>query len=153
MITIKKKGRLDMCHRKNGASHVTTSDVNLFLELGFSQAKADALQAQAKAEIKRDQIARIEKATVRALSTINAPLRTPINGVTLISCLRLENTDRNWRPHIRALFNEIHVEILMDLMTDGVVSFHDLNNALDFWDIENTYSAIWVREMVPRAKK
>jgi hypothetical protein len=89
------------------------------------------------------------RSAYRALGTINAPLRVRIDAPTLLSCLRLKNVDPVWRPHIRSFFSEISVDILMDMVVDGALTFDDLRRALLFWNIEDTDSARWIREMAP----
>jgi hypothetical protein len=85
----------------------------------------------------------------RALGTINAPLRLHIDAPTLVDCLRLQNIDPRWQPHMRAFFGDINIDILMDMVVDGAVTFDDLSRALLFWHIEDTDSARWIREMAP----
>lgn len=87
------------------------------------------------------------RSAYRALTTINAPLRSPINTATLVECLRLANVDARWRPHIRAYFRDIAIDIIMDMVIDDAVTFDDLSKALTYWDIEETESARWIREM------
>lgn len=50
---------------------------------------------------------------------------------------------------MRAFFSEISIDILMDMVVERAVAFDVLNRALDFWDIEDTDSARWIREMAP----
>jgi len=91
----------------------------------------------------------------QALTTVNAPLPLHIDADTLLACLRLRSTERQWRPHVRALFSEVGVEILMDMVVEGSVTFDDLAKAMSFWDVDEDYeNARWVREMaaVPVAK-
>ena len=52
---------------------------------------------------------------------------------------------------MRAFFSEISIDILMDMVVERAVTFDVLNRALDFWDIEDTDSARWIREMAPLA--
>jgi hypothetical protein len=91
----------------------------------------------------------------RALTTVNAPLPLPIDAETLLSCLRLENRDRVWRPHVRAFFREVGLNIIVDLVLEGAVDFDRLAQALRFWDAdEDGENARWIREMaaVPMAE-
>ncbi|NTF17606.1 hypothetical protein G6L37_04285 [Agrobacterium rubi] len=84
----------------------------------------------------------------QALTTVNAPLPLHIDAETLLACLRLRSTDRRWRPHVRALFREVGVEILMDMVVEGSVSFDNLEQAISFWDVDEDYeNARWTREM------
>ncbi|MGE7368364.1 hypothetical protein ACQKKX_04745 [Neorhizobium sp. NPDC001467] len=46
------------------------------------------------------------------------------------------------------LFGEVGVEILMDIVVEGSVTFDDLAKAISFWDVEeDCENARWVREM------
>nr|WP_316653324.1 hypothetical protein [uncultured Gellertiella sp.] len=91
----------------------------------------------------------------QALTTVNAPLPPPIDADTLLACLRPGCTQRQWRPHVRAFFGEVGVEILMDMVVEGSVTFDDLAKAISFWDVDEDYeNARWIREMaaIPVAK-
>ncbi|CAH0340002.1 hypothetical protein [Rhizobium sp. CECT 9324] len=95
------------------------------------------------------------RAIWRALTTVNAPLPKHIDADTLIACLRLTTTDRQWRPHVRAFFREVGLEIMMDMVVEGAITFDSLSKAISFWDVdEDENSARWIREMaaVPMAK-
>ncbi len=84
----------------------------------------------------------------QALTTVNAPLKLHIDSDTLLACLRLGFTERQWRPHVRAFFREVGVEILMDMVVEGSVTFDDLAKAISFWDVDEDYeNARWIREM------
>ena len=84
----------------------------------------------------------------QALTTVNAPLPLHIDANTLLACLRLRSTERQWRPHVRAFFREVGVEVLMDMAVEGSVTFDDLARAISFWDVEEDYeNARWAREM------
>lgn len=84
----------------------------------------------------------------RALTTVNAPLPFPIDGQTLISCLRLVETDMKWRPHVRAFFRETGLEIVMDMVVEGSVTFDNLSKAIQFWNVDEDFeNARWIREM------
>lgn len=49
---------------------------------------------------------------------------------------------------MRAFFGEVGVEILMDMVVEGSVTFDDLAKALSFWDVDEDYdNAQWAREM------
>lgn len=94
-------------------------------------------------------------AILHALTTVNAPLPLHIDADTMMACLRLRSHERQWRPHVRALFREVGVEILMDMVVEGSVTFDDLARAISFWDVdEENENARWIREMaaVPVAR-
>lgn len=90
------------------------------------------------------------KTISRALTTVNAPLPTHIGGGTLLDCLLLTQTDPKWRPHVRAFFNEVHPDVIMDLVVEGSITFDNLAKAASFWDVEkDSDNARWIREMAP----
>ncbi len=90
------------------------------------------------------------KSVWRALTTVNAPLPTHIEGNTLIECLRLENKARQWRPHVRSFFREVGVDTIMDMVVEGSVTFDNLSKAVSFWEVdEDCENARWIREMAP----
>jgi hypothetical protein len=95
------------------------------------------------------------RAIWRALTTVNAPLPVHIDADALLACLRLANTDRKWRPHVRAFFREAGLEVIMDMVVEGAVSFDSLLKAISYWNAdEDGENARWIREMaaVPVAK-
>ncbi|WP_421423934.1 hypothetical protein [Agrobacterium rosae] len=82
------------------------------------------------------------------MTTVNAPLPLHIDARTLMACLLLELTDKRWRPHVRAFFGEVEVEILMDMVVEGSVTFENFAKAISFWGVDEDYeNARWVREM------
>ena len=88
------------------------------------------------------------KAIWRALTTVNAPLPIHIDADTLLACLHLANWERQWRPHVRAFFREAGLEVIMDMVVEGAVSFDSLSKAISFWDADgDTENARWIREM------
>jgi len=94
------------------------------------------------------------RAIWRALTTVNASLSSHIDADTLMDSLALSATDRRWRPHVRAFFREVGVEVLMDMVVEGSITFDSLSKALSFWDVDEDYeNARWIREMaaVPMA--
>lgn len=94
------------------------------------------------------------RAVWRALTTVNAPLPIHVDADTLLDCLNLSTTDRRWRPHVRAFFREVGVEVIMDMIVEGSTTFDSLSKAISFWNVEEDYeNARWIREMaaVPMA--
>jgi hypothetical protein len=89
----------------------------------------------------------------RALTTVNAPRALQIEADILAACLRLECTDRQWRPHMRAFFDEVDQGIMLDLVIEGATSFRDLDKGLSIWQAGDSENARWIREMatVPMA--
>jgi hypothetical protein len=85
----------------------------------------------------------------RALPTVNAPLPRAIDADTLLECLLLRNTETQWRPHVRGFFEDVSIDVMMDMVVDGAVSFDDLLRAMSYWEVEVTESAGWIREMAP----
>lgn len=84
----------------------------------------------------------------RAITTINAPLSTHIDANTLVDCLLLQNRDPKWRPHIKSFFLDVNLDIIMDMVIEDSVSFNNLLECLNFWQLEESDNARWVREMV-----
>lgn len=83
-----------------------------------------------------------------ALTTVNAPLPVHIDADTLLDCLNLSMTDRRWRPHVRAFFDEVRVEVMMDLVIEGSTTFETLAQAIKVWEVDEAYESVgWVREM------
>ncbi|WP_045230269.1 hypothetical protein [Agrobacterium rubi] len=84
----------------------------------------------------------------QALTTVNAPLPLHIDAETLVACLLLEETEKRWRPHVRAFFCEVGVEILMDMVVEGSVTFENFAKAISFWGVDEDYENVrWAREM------
>jgi hypothetical protein len=84
----------------------------------------------------------------QALTTVNAPLPLHIDAETLMACLLLNVTDKRWRPHVRAFFGEVGVEILMDMVVEGSVTFENFAKAISFWGVDEDYENVrWAWEM------
>lgn len=88
------------------------------------------------------------KAVWRALTTVNAPLPVEIDAATLLSCLSLSTTDLRWKPHVRAFFREVAVDVIMDLLVEGTASIDNLSKALEYWGVDEEFeNARWIRDM------
>jgi hypothetical protein len=85
----------------------------------------------------------------RALTTVNAPVAVHMDAHTLARCLRLEDVDVRWRPHVRAFFEEVGIGIILDMVVEGTVSFDDLARCARYWRVEESGNARWIREMAP----
>ncbi|MCA1367184.1 hypothetical protein I6F15_07205 [Bradyrhizobium sp. BRP14] len=82
------------------------------------------------------------------MTTVNAPLPIRVDADTLLDCLNLSATDCRWRPHVRAFFREVGVEVIMDMIVEGSTTFDGLSKAISFWNVEEDYeNARWIREM------
>jgi hypothetical protein len=81
------------------------------------------------------------------LGTINAPRRVPIDAGTLIHCLTAIIPEKQWRPHVEALFDEVSEEAVHDLVLAKIVSFEDLYRAARTWRVTHGRIFSWVREM------
>jgi hypothetical protein len=81
------------------------------------------------------------------LGTINAPRAKAIDGQTLVHCLLAAEPEKQWQPHIEALFDEVSKEAIHDLVLAGIVSFEDLYRAMRTWRADRGRSAEWVKEM------
>ncbi len=83
-----------------------------------------------------------------AITTVNAPLPMPIDEDTLLACLLLRSTESRWRSHVWTFFNDVGVDLMMDLVVEGSVTFHNLADAVSYWDVDGeTDNARWIREM------
>lgn len=92
----------------------------------------------------------LSRAIWRGLTTVNAPLPLHIDADTLLACLLLKNTDRQWQPHVRAFFQEVGLEVITDMVVEGSITFDNLSKAIRFWNVdEDVENARWIREMAP----
>lgn len=89
----------------------------------------------------------IHSSAYRALTTINAPLPSHIDVNTLVDCLKLQNTDFKWRPHLKSFFLDIHSDIIMDMIIEGTVTFKELDMCIQHWGFEEDENARWIRKM------
>lgn len=88
------------------------------------------------------------KAVWRALTTVNAPLPVEIDAATLLACLSLSNADPRWKPHVRAFFREVAVEVMMDMLVEGTATVDNLAKALTHWGVDEDFeNARWIRDM------
>lgn len=81
------------------------------------------------------------------LTTINAPRPYPIDAQDLMHCLTTSQPDGRWRPHIEALFDEVSVEAIHDIVLTGLVSFEDLYRAARNWRVSDARNVTWIKEM------
>ncbi|MGY3494215.1 hypothetical protein [Bradyrhizobium sp. USDA 4502] len=82
-----------------------------------------------------------------AVTTINTPMPVRIDEGTLLACLRGEISERKWRVYVQALFDEVDVSVLHNLVIDHFVTFNDLLKAIDTWQVTESENERWVREM------
>jgi hypothetical protein len=82
-----------------------------------------------------------------AVTTINTPMPIRIDEDTLLACLRRENSERIWRVYVQALFDEVDVSVIHNLVIDRLVTFEDLLKAIDAWQVTESDNERWVREM------
>ena len=82
-----------------------------------------------------------------AVTTINTPMPVRIDEGTLLACLRGETSERKWRVYVQALFDEVDVSIIHNLVTDHFLTFGDLSKAIDAWQVTGSDNERWVREM------
>ncbi|MBK1836354.1 hypothetical protein JHL17_02925 [Azospirillum sp. YIM B02556] len=90
---------------------------------------------------------RARRAIALVLGTINAPRPAVMDEATLLDCLDADRPDPSWRPHIEALFDEVSIEALHDLVLAGVVDFDQLDRAADIWGVTDGRNHPWIEEM------
>ena len=81
------------------------------------------------------------------LATINAPRPRPLDARGLVHCLTTPQPEAQWRPHIEALFDEVSVEAIHDLVLADIVTFEDLYRAARTWRQTGGRSVPWIKEM------
>ncbi|MBR0990316.1 hypothetical protein JQ580_06255 [Bradyrhizobium japonicum] len=82
-----------------------------------------------------------------AVTTINTPMPYSIDEDTLLACLKGDIYERKWRVHVQALFDEVDVSVIHNLVVDHVVTFDELSKAIDAWKVTESDNERWVREM------
>lgn len=84
---------------------------------------------------------------IAAVTTINTPMPSRIDEGTLLACLKGEISERKWRVYVQALFDEVDVSVIHNLVVDHIVTFDDLLKAIDTWQVTESENERWVREM------
>jgi len=105
---------------------------------------------KAIARAMRDRYARIERARREIdfiLGTINAPRPRHLDAKGLVHCLTTPTPDHEWFPHVEALFDEVSVGAIHDLVLAGLVEFEDLYRAARTWRVMNGRNVPWIKEM------
>lgn len=82
-----------------------------------------------------------------AVTTINTPMPASIDDDTLLACLKGEISERKWRVYVQALFDEVDVSVIHNLVVDHIVTFDELLKAIDTWQVTESANERWVREM------
>src|SRR3546814_9937370 len=82
-----------------------------------------------------------------ALSQINAPRPDRITAHEFVACLRTAAPDPRFVPHMRGFFEEVPIEIIHNLVLDGVTSFRELRTAAGHWEHANNETVTWIKEM------
>ncbi len=90
---------------------------------------------------------RAERNVAFVLGTINAPRPTAMDAATLLRCLSAATPEPQWRPHIEALFDEVSIEALHDLVLSGVIEFDGLERAAHVWKVTDGRTLPWIEEM------
>lgn len=67
------------------------------------------------------------------VTTINTPMPVSIDEETLLACLKGEISERKWRVYVQALFDEVDVSVIHNLVVDRIVTFDELLKAIDAW--------------------
>lgn len=81
------------------------------------------------------------------LATINAPRPCHLDAQGLVHCLHTPNPDPAWLPHVEALFDEVSVEGIHDLVLAGVIDFEQLYRASRTWRVTHGRNVPWIKEM------
>lgn len=82
-----------------------------------------------------------------ALGQINASCPEKIDAATLIGCIKGQECDRNWAPHMNSFLEELHVSLIHDIVLSGTFSFEELSDAIDAWECLDGPTTEWIREM------
>ncbi|MGT2436275.1 hypothetical protein ACU4GH_10680 [Bradyrhizobium betae] len=82
-----------------------------------------------------------------AVTTINTPMPDSIDEGTLLACLKGDISEQKWRVYVQALFDEVDVSVIHNLVVDHIVTFHELSKAIDAWQVTESDNERWVREM------
>ena len=82
-----------------------------------------------------------------ALGQINAPCPEKIEAATLISCIKGEECDRKWAPHINSFLEELHISLIHDIVLSGIFAFEELSDATDAWGCLDGPTTDWIKEM------
>jgi hypothetical protein len=82
-----------------------------------------------------------------AVTTVNTPMPFRIDEETLLACLRGQISEWKWQVYVQALFDEVDVSVIHNLVIDHFVTFEDLLKAIDTWQVTESENERWVREM------
>lgn len=82
-----------------------------------------------------------------AVTTINTPMPASIDEGTLLACLKGDISEQKWRVYVQALFDEVDVSVIHNLVVDRIVTFDELLKAIDAWQVTESENERWVREM------
>ena len=82
-----------------------------------------------------------------ALGQINAPCPEKIEVATLIKCIKGEESDKKWAPHINSFLEELHVSLIHDIVLSGIFTFEELSDAITAWGCLDGPTTSWIKEM------
>jgi hypothetical protein len=82
-----------------------------------------------------------------ALGQINAPCPEKIEATTLIRCIKGEECDGKWTPHIISFLEELHISLVHDIVLSGIFTFEELSDAIDQWGCLDGPTTEWIKEM------
>ena len=82
-----------------------------------------------------------------ALGQINAPCPEKIEAATLIRCIKGEEFNKKWSPHLISFLEELHISLIHDMVLAGIFTFEDLSNAIDAWGCLDGPTTGWIKEM------
>ncbi|MCA1939805.1 MAG: hypothetical protein LDL26_02285 [Caenispirillum bisanense] len=93
------------------------------------------------------ELAAAEQVCRLPLKTMNAPRPQAMDAATLLECLRAETVRTEWLPHMQALFDEVDMGAVHDMVLAGATTFETLYHALRVWRCEDARLAPWIKEM------
>ncbi len=82
-----------------------------------------------------------------AIGQINASCPDKIEASALIRCIKGEECDKKWAPHIFSFLEELHVSLIHDIVLSGIFKFEELSDAIDAWGCLDGPSTSWIKEM------
>ena len=82
-----------------------------------------------------------------AVGHVNAPCPQKIEAATLIRCIKGEEFDRKWAPHISSFLEELNISLIHDIVLAGIFRFEELSDAIDTCGCLDGPTTGWIKEM------